>query len=89
MVYIAKKIPQNFEFEGRRVGLPEGSYIDSLVSLRKAIVLCWKCRRKFNEKTSHYKKPWNIPYVRMSRCDGCRVFQQRAEIFIHEEMNYL
>lgn len=77
------------EYAGRRVGSVAGSHIDSLVALRKAIVLCWKCRRKFNPKAVRYKKPYRIPYVRASRCDGCRELPMQAELFIHKDMNYL
>ena len=77
------------EYQGRRKGSIAGSHIDSLVALKKAIILCWKCRRKFNAKAVGYYKPGRIPYVRASRCDGCRELPPQAELFIHKSMNYL
>lgn len=84
-----RDIARNAEHAGRRTGLPAGGYMSDLVALRKAIVLCWRCRRKFNAKAAHYTKHPNIPFVRFSRCDGCRELAMKAELFIHEEMNYL
>ena len=80
---------KSIEYAGRRIGSVAGSHIDSLVALKKAIVLCWKCRRKFSPKSASYKKPFRIPFVRSSRCDGCRELPAQAELFIHKDMNYL
>jgi hypothetical protein len=84
-----QEISKSYEHKGRKKTLGHGSYISDLVALKKAIVLCWKCRRKFNEKTSHYMKHHAIPFVRNSRCDACKQLSMQAELFIHEEMNYL
>ena len=87
--YSTNEILKSFEYAGRRKGSVAGSHIDSLVALKKAIILCWKCRKKFNPKAVRYKKPFRIPFVRNSRCDGCRELPMQAEIFIHKDMNYL
>lgn len=76
-------------FAGRKQGLSHGSYILDLVALRKAIVLCFKCRARFQEKQHHYMKHPSIRDVRASRCDACKSLPPVAELFIHEEMNYL
>lgn len=56
---------------GRPKGKPAGSYVDDLVALGKAIVLCLTCRHRFDFKKARYRVPdWGRHVI--GRCDGCR-----------------
>ena len=68
------------EHAGRRIGKPEGSYVDELASLRKAILLCWHHAPKFNAVVHHYFHEKNI-HVRGS-CDACRQFCNKGQLFM-------
>lgn len=59
------------EDPGRKKGKPSGSYIDDLVALKKAVILCDLCVRKFNAKKAGYEKPSRFSTVR-GKCDDCR-----------------
>lgn len=61
------------EDPGRKRGKPSGSYIDDLVALKKAVILCSGCLHKFNAKKVGYKKPERFSVVR-GKCDDCREF---------------
>ncbi len=61
------------EDPGRRKGKPSGSYIDDLVALRKAVILCNGCLHKFNAKRSGYRRHERFSTVR-GKCDDCREF---------------
>ena len=69
------------EDPGRKKGKPSGSYIDDLVSLKKAVILCDGCLHKFNAERSGYKKPSKYSVVR-AKCDDCREFGF-GTLFLH------
>ena len=69
------------EDPGRRKGKPSGSYIDELVSLKKAVILCSNCLHKFNAKKAAYEKPMRFSVVR-GKCDDCREFNF-GTLFLH------
>ena len=71
------------EAKGRRIGKPHGSYIDDLAALKKAIVLCDGCVRRFNHVKHGYYRQREFPFVRGS-CDACKQHSERASLFIHE-----
>lgn len=73
---------------GRPSGLPRGSWISDLVSLKKAITLCQHCMPKFDHKANHYS-PRTItpshPFV-TAECDGCGSAFARCKLYRHEEV---
>ena len=59
---------------GRATGKTAGSWIDDLASLRKAICLCDRCKRKFASGRHQYKRVQAVPgynYVK-GQCDDCK-----------------
>lgn len=72
------------EHPGKKYGKPVGGWIDDLVALKKAIILCWRCQPKFDHKRSNYYKDGRFPYV-VGRCDGCReMMNHQTKLYIHE-----
>ena len=71
------------EAKGRKVGKPHGSHIDGLAELKKAVVLCDTCEKKF--KRNDYCRQQKYPFVR-GDCDACKVFSERAALFMHESL---
>ncbi len=59
------------EDPGRKKGKPSGSYIDDLTALKKAVILCDACVKRFNAKKAGYEKPARFSTVR-AKCDDCR-----------------
>jgi hypothetical protein len=68
-----KDIAKSYEDPGRKKGKPSGSYIDDLVALKKAVILCDSCLHKFNAERAKYEKPARYSTVR-AKCDDCREF---------------
>lgn len=64
---------------GRPDLITPGGYIYDLAALKKAILLCWKCSRKFNYQSVGYEKVEPVipgyNYV-ISTCDGCKKHDQ-------------
>jgi hypothetical protein len=75
------------EHFGRKVGKTAGSYIDDLVALEKAIVLCFSCAHRFGDdrviKAKGYYKDKRFGYA-SGKCDDCRQFYPRAFLLIPE-----
>lgn len=71
--------------KGAPSGRLAGGWLDDLATLKKAIVLCHRCVKKFNYKAYGYKRSrilaWD-PFV-LGDCDGCGVFQQ-GNLFLSE-----
>lgn len=79
-----KPAAQPREHAGRKYGKPEGGYVTDLASLKKAIILCWRCQPKFDHKRYHYYKDERFPHV-VGKCDGCRqIFNHSTRLYIHE-----
>lgn len=68
-----RDIAESFEDPGRKKGKPSGSYIDDLVALKKAVILCDGCVRKFSAERAGYERPARFSTVR-AKCDDCREF---------------
>jgi len=69
-------------YQGRKIGKPEGSYMDDLCAMRSCIVLCWRCQHKFDHARHHYYKDRKFDFVR-GKCDGCRTFAMKAGFYVH------
>lgn len=75
---------QPIEHAGKKYGKPVSGWIDDLASLRKAIILCWRCQPKFDHKRAHYYKDGRFPHV-IGKCDGCREhMNHQTKLYIHE-----
>jgi hypothetical protein len=84
LVDLLKAKLKSAEDPGRKIGKPKGSYLDDLVSLRKSIVFCVGCERKFDHRRHKYSKPTGVPYWQ-GDCDVCREFCQTAAFFVPNE----
>lgn len=76
------QVLKRFESPGRPVRRVAGGWIDDLVSLRKAITLCFACARKFDPEAGRYHKIWHagMNYV-IARCDGCREPRMKCNLY--------
>lgn len=76
---------KRFQFLGRKLGKPKGTYLDDLVQLKKAIVLCELCWRQFDRmaKRVHYFHENRIPVG--GKCDSCRSFDPAGHLFMPEQ----
>lgn len=75
---------------GRPRLITPGGYIYDLAALSKAILLCWKCSRKFNYQSVGYKiVPSVVPGHRfvISKCDGCKDFLVQCSLYQKIEGN--
>jgi hypothetical protein len=66
---------------GRKIGGTHGSWISDLVELKKSIVLCHACTRKFDHKKNNYYKQCEFPHV-LGKCDACKNFG-KGDLFLH------
>lgn len=72
--WTARQYEPHARHRGRAAGTTAGSWVDDLVSLKKAICLCDTCKRNFNPAASGYKRVQAVPgynYVK-GQCDGCK-----------------
>ncbi len=58
-------------------------WLDELVSLRKALMLCWHCHGKFDHGAAQYHKDTRFPFV-WAQCDDCRKHGVQSHLYIHE-----
>ncbi len=72
------------ETKGNHRGRTAGSYVLDLADLKKAIVLCDQCRRKFNARG--YVAHKTIPRV-TGQCDACKLIGVN-NMYVHESFNY-
>lgn len=79
-----REIIEQREHTGYRPGRVVGGYISDLVALKKAIILCGSCSRKFNRVKNGYVIPINTPLVN-GRCDGCKQIDSRNTLYLHHE----
>lgn len=76
-----RRYAHSLRSRGRRTGTPHGSYIDDRVALGKSIVLCWRCRPRFDARAHEYRSPgWGGVE---GQCDACKEHGVH-EIFLHE-----
>ncbi len=68
---------------GRAPGRLPGGHVGDLADLRKALIFCDVCLPKFNAIRSGYAKKRSMPVV-AGRCDGCKTFNPRAHLLIHQ-----
>ena len=61
-------------------------WLSDLVALRKAIVLCPQCERKYSPERFGYKhKIMGADVIFVGgKCDACGVFYSRAKLFLPE-----
>jgi hypothetical protein len=69
----------------RPVQVSPGSWLADLTALKKSLVLCFRCKAKFQGSVSarEYYMDTRYPHVNGS-CDGCRELGQ-GNLFIHED----
>jgi len=75
------------EDPGRKRGQVKGSYLDDLMALQKAILLCRGCAPQLAivAKKYHYFKDPKFPVVRAS-CDVCKEHDEQAQLYLHETL---
>ena len=73
------------EDTGRAQGRLPGGHVMDLSDMRKAILLCPDCIRKFPAKRSEYVTKKNLPVVR-GKCDGCRGYTMAGRLLVHYTM---
>ena len=68
----------------RLKGQTAGSHVLDRCDLRKAILLCSNCRKKFDAKKEGYVRKKNIPSAR-GQCDGCLqiYMKEPMPLFVH------
>jgi hypothetical protein len=69
---------------GRKAGKPHGVFIDEMVTLRKVILLCWRCQPRFFYKRANYYKDAVFSHT-TGKCDACKEFEPRAQAYYPEE----
>lgn len=70
------------EYAGRNVGKPHGTFVTDEAERRLGILLCWKCRHRF--EPAKYNYYLTREFKIQGRCDGCREHTQGVNFFIHE-----
>ncbi len=73
------------EDTGRAPGRLPGGHVMDLSDMRKAILLCPDCIRKFPRRRSEYVFKKNLPVVR-GKCDGCRAYSMQGRLMVHYTM---
>ena len=91
LLYLPKKYTKldhmkRVETQGKHVGRTSGSYVLDLVDLKKTVVLCDLCRRKFNARAYRYVQHYTIPRVQ-GQCDACKRIGIN-DMYVHESFNY-
>lgn len=72
------------EDPGRPARTLAGSHIADLVHLRKAVILCPMCVRKFDGRSVGYITNPDVPFCG-ARCDGCKEMGMERRLFLHHE----
>lgn len=67
--------------QGRPGGRTQGSHVDDLAALGKAVQLCPAHAGKFNAKAYRYEQKADLPIVR-GWCDGCNEYHPACTLFM-------
>jgi hypothetical protein len=70
------------ESKGRPVGTLAGSHIADLVALKKTVILCDGCVRKWGSARNGYVTQSRIPFC-SANCDGCCEMGTDRRLFLH------
>ncbi len=70
---------------GRGKGRLPGGHVGDREDLKKALLFCQGCVRKFNHIRAGYTKKRNLPVVR-GRCDGCQEYTPQGHLMVHHTL---
>jgi len=74
-------------FSGPRSGTIRGSWLADLAALKKAVMLCWGCQRKWSPKAHGYERKIVGPGFPEARgeCDGCGAANEMCAMYLPQE----
>lgn len=95
IIHVPKKwskldVLQSVEDKGRPVGAVKGSYLDDLMALQKAVILCSGCAAPLLRSAHKFGYAESVnPGLKVvrGRCDLCREFYNDCKLFLHESLN--
>ncbi len=70
------------EDTGRAPGRLPGGHVMDLSDMKKAVLLCPYCIKKFPRRRSEYVFKKNLPIVR-GKCDGCKGHTLNGRLMVH------
>jgi len=71
------------EYRGRKPGKLAGTEVTDLAMLKKSIVLCQLCFRKFDHRRHNYMKATRWGWVG-GKCDGCAEMNMQNHFYVHD-----
>ena len=81
------------EARGAPTRVSAGSWIDDLTALKKCIMLCWKCEKKFKnyKKYGYERKKFICPgqQLAIGTCDGCKDRMTMCRMFLSKSVERL
>lgn len=75
---------QSIIYGGRKRGVPKGTALSDLITLKKIIILCWECNHIFypHHRGEDYKLD---PMKANATCDLCRTPSHTANMYVPNE----
>lgn len=74
-------------FGGPRSGTIRGSWLADMAALKKAVMLCWACQRKWKAAAHDYERKMVGPGHAEARgeCDGCGAANEMCAMYLPKE----
>lgn len=74
-------------FRGPACGTIRGSWLADMAALKKAVMLCWSCQRKWNPSAHGYARKMVGPGYPEARgeCDGCGAANEMCAMYLPAE----